>query len=104
MRLLLRALFSTFCSTVCAQGVYTVTVANGTGVGTLYSAIQQANSFGNGAVVNIANNLGTINVGQLPDITVGLTINGGTGNTLSGQNTNRIFLSMLRASRFKSIT
>ena len=68
-----------------------MTVATGTGAGSLYSAIQQADAFGNGAVINIANNLGTINVGQVPDITVGLTINGGTGNTLSGQNLNRIF-------------
>lgn len=74
-----------------AQGVYTVTVANGSGSGTLYAAIQQANAFGNGGTINIQDGLGTIDVGQLPDITVGLTINGGFGNTLSGQNQNRIF-------------
>jgi autotransporter-associated beta strand protein len=84
-------LFSVSCSPICAQGTFSVTVATGTGVGSMYSAILQANAFGNGAVINIANNLGTINVGQVPDITVGLKINGGTGNTLSGQNLNRIF-------------
>ena len=46
---------------------------------------------GNGATISFADGLGTINVGQLPDITVGLTINGDSGNTLSGQNQNRIF-------------
>ena len=84
------SLFFASCSLVDAQGIYNVTVATGTFGGTLSSAIAQANAFGNGAVINIADNLGTINVGLLPDIAVGLTINGGVGNTLSGQNLNRI--------------
>jgi hypothetical protein len=70
--------------------VFSVTTATGTGAGSMFSAIQQADSFGNGATINIQDNLGVINFGQLPDITVGMTINGGTGNTLSGQNQNRI--------------
>ena len=44
-----------------------------------------------GAIINIQNSVGTINASQLPDIMVGVTINGGTSNTLSGQNQNRIF-------------
>ncbi|MGA2233351.1 MAG: autotransporter-associated beta strand repeat-containing protein, partial [Tepidisphaeraceae bacterium] len=60
------------------------------GLGSFNYAIQNAIAAGNGSIIDFANNLGTIDVGQLPDITVGLTINGGVGNTLSGQNQNRI--------------
>ncbi len=93
MRLILGMTFCTLASSAGAQfgGNFSVVVATGTGSGTLYSAIQQADAYGNGAAINFAYNLGTINVGQLPDITVGMTINGGSGDTLSGQNANRIF-------------
>ncbi len=70
---------------------FTVNTASGTGPGTLGSAIQQANAYGNGATINFQNNLGTINAGVLPAIDVGLTINGGIGNSVSGQNAHRIF-------------
>ena len=70
---------------------FNVTNANVSGNGSLFSAIQAANNYGNGAIINIQNSVGTINASQLPDITVGVTINGGTSNTLSGQNQNRIF-------------
>ncbi|MGN6367597.1 MAG: autotransporter-associated beta strand repeat-containing protein [Phycisphaerae bacterium] len=45
-----------------------------------------------GDTISLANNLGTINLtAPLPDITTALTINGGAGNTISGQNQFRIF-------------
>jgi fibronectin-binding autotransporter adhesin len=91
-RFVLAALLCSVVAIARAQpGVFSVTTASGTGAGSLFSAIQQADAFGNGATINIQSGLGTINVGQLPDITVGMTINGGSGNALSGQNQNRIF-------------
>ena len=72
--------------------VYHVSSVVGTGAGTLYSAIQQADAFGNGATINFQVPFAQINLdGPLPDITVGLTINGGASNTVSGQNQSRIF-------------
>ena len=58
---------------------YDVTGVVGTGTGTLYWAIQQADAYGNGRAswINLEVPFSQINLTQpLPDITVGLTING----------------------------
>ncbi len=71
---------------------YTVTSTADTGdAGTLRWAIDQANANA-GSTINIANNLGTITLGSsLQIITQAVTINGGTGNSISGNNLYRIF-------------
>ncbi len=71
---------------------YTVTSTADTGVaGTLRWAIEQANA-NPGSTINIQNNLGRITLEDaLPIITTGMTINGGAGNTVSGNNLHRVF-------------
>jgi hypothetical protein len=74
-----------------AGQIYQVTTNTGTGAGSLYLAITQADANGSSAGnINLANNLGTIDAAGLPDITVGVVINGGVGNTLSGEGSSRI--------------
>ncbi len=72
---------------------FNVTSAVGVGPGTIYSAIQQADAYGNGAIINIQLPFAQINLDDpLPDITVGMTINGSVGgDALSGENARRIF-------------
>jgi hypothetical protein len=72
--------------------VYNVDTAVGTGTGSLYWAIQQADAFGNGATISFQNlPFAQVNLDDpLPDITVGVTINGNS-TTVSGENQRRIF-------------
>src|SRR4051812_31460469 len=71
---------------------YTVTSNADTGAaGTLRWAIDQANA-NSGSTINLNDNLGTITfLSQTPLITAAVTINGGSGNTISGNNAERIF-------------
>lgn len=71
---------------------YTVTSAADNGdPGTLRWAIVQANA-NPGSTINLQDNLGTITfLSQTPLITAAVTINGGVGNTVSGNNAHRIF-------------
>ena len=69
---------------------YQVINANSSGPGSFQTALINANG-DPGSTITFQNNLGTINVGSLPDITGSFTINGGVGNTLSGQSVRRIF-------------
>ncbi|MCW1922954.1 autotransporter-associated beta strand repeat-containing protein [Luteolibacter arcticus] len=77
---------------VSSAGTYTVTSNADTGAtGTLRWAIAQANANA-GSTINLNNNLGTITLTKAMDIiTAAVTINGGTGNTVSGNNLHRIF-------------
>jgi fibronectin-binding autotransporter adhesin len=72
--------------------VYNVDTAVGTGTGSLYWAIQQADAFGNGGTVSFQNlPFAQVNLdGPLPDITVGMTISGNS-TTVNGENQRRIF-------------
>jgi hypothetical protein len=72
--------------------VYNVDTAGGTGTGSLYWAIQQADAFGNGATISFQNlPFAQVNLDDpLPDITVGVTVNGNS-TTMSGENLRRIF-------------
>jgi len=59
--------------------------------GTLRAAIIAANANA-GSTITFTDNLGTITLASaLPSITAATTISGGTGNTVSGNNLNRIF-------------
>ena len=71
---------------------YSVTSTADTGAaGTFRWAIAQANA-NPGSTITIQDNLGTITlVSQTPLITAAMTINGGTGNTVSGGGKVRIF-------------
>ncbi|MBE2179188.1 MAG: hypothetical protein IAE97_01835, partial [Chthoniobacterales bacterium] len=71
---------------------YTVTnPADDGSANTLRWAIEWANS-NPGSTINITNNLGTIVfTNQTPLITAAVTINGGVGNTVSGNDAHRIF-------------
>jgi len=67
----------------------TVSNANDSGAGSLRAALLSA---GPGDTIQLNNNLGTITlVTALPAITQNLTINGGTGNTVSGNNAVQVF-------------
>ena len=68
---------------------YQVTNINSSGPGSFQAALISANG-DPGSTITFQNGLGTINVGTLPDLTGSFTINGGVGNTLSGQNAGRI--------------
>jgi len=88
-----RVLLLVFISALCGRAAtYTVTsTADTEAVGTLRWAIEQANA-DSGSTINFANNLGTITLSSaLPMITTGMTINRGTGNTVSGNNLYRVF-------------
>lgn len=70
---------------------YTVTNTSDTGAGSLRDAIYQAN-LNPGSQIKIQDNLGTISISSaLPIISASVTIDGGTGNTISGQGANRPF-------------
>ncbi len=70
---------------------YTVTNTSDTGAGSLSNAIYQAN-LNPGSQIKIQDNLGTIFISSaLPIISASVTIDGGAGNTISGQGTNRPF-------------
>ncbi len=78
---------------LCARAdTYTVTsTADDGSPNTLRWAIEQANA-SPGSTIQIQNNLGTITLTEaLPIITTGMTINGGAGNAVSGNNLNRVF-------------
>jgi fibronectin-binding autotransporter adhesin len=73
-----------------ADYVVTSNADNGS-AGTLRAAIIAANANA-GSTITFTDNLGTITLaGALPPITAATTISGGTGNTVSGNNLNRIF-------------
>ncbi|CAN5406910.1 hypothetical protein BH09VER1_BH09VER1_09670 [soil metagenome] len=74
------------------SATYTVTSnADTTAVGTLRWAIAQANANA-GSTINLNDNLGTITLTSAMDIiTTSVTINGGTGNSVSGAEAYRIF-------------
>lgn len=68
-----------------------VTNTNASGTGSLSAAITAANA-SPGSTIQFTNGLGTITLtAALPQITANVTINGGTGNTISGNNTFQVF-------------
>jgi autotransporter-associated beta strand protein len=76
-------------SLLSAQIMVTNTDASGTG--SLSAAITAADA-SPGSTIQFANNLGTLTLtAALPQITASVTINGGTGNTISGNNTFQVF-------------
>jgi hypothetical protein len=66
--------------------IFSVTNANDSGAGSLRQALIDANTT-QGHTINFNNSLGTITLASpLPEIIRAMTINGGTGDTISGNN------------------
>lgn len=77
-----------------AAAQFTVTTTADSGAGSLRQAILDANQAGSAATITFNNGLGTVTLASaLPVLTNpnGISIDGGTGNSVSGNSANRIF-------------